>query len=201
MRHRWCAILAVGLLGGCLSHGTSLPQADKALAAGGPPTPARFSYCSDHNCEIEHPVTLSEEAWAEIVQPLAEPAADAAAERAIVAAVVGRYEMAVGAMTGTGRDPGGTGIFAPIGDLDCVDEAVNTTRLLVMLDDAGLLAFHKAGRPVHRAFVGKSRTHMTATMREVDGVAWAVDSWFHDSGQPAEVIELSRWLDGWEPGT
>lgn len=201
MRFTWCAVLVAGLLSGCFSHGGSLPQADKALATGLPPKPEGFTYCSDHGCEIEHPVSLNEAQWARITAPLAEPAADAAAERAAVAQVVGLYEQVVGPETGTASDPAGTGILAPAGDLDCVDEAVNTTRLLIMLDEAGLLTFHRAGRPVHRAFVGNSRTHMTAVMQEKLGVPWAVDSWFHDSGQPAEIVELSRWLDGWEPGT
>jgi hypothetical protein len=199
---RAAALLLAALLTGCLSHGTSLPQADRALAGVKemPPTPQGFTYCSDHNCEIEHPVALSESDWAEITAALAEPAADAESERAAVAESVGRFERVVGPRTGTAADPGGTGIFAPAGDLDCVDEAVNTTRFLVMLDNAGLLRFHRAGWPVHRAFVGNSRTHMTATLREANGGAWAVDSWFHRSGAPAEVVPLELWLTGWEPG-
>ncbi|HKY94022.1 MAG TPA: hypothetical protein VJL84_01900 [Kiloniellales bacterium] len=191
--------MAASLLSGCLNHGKSLPQADQALASGLPPTPEQFTYCSDHGCEIQHPVSLTAADWAGIVEPLAGPAGDGAAERAAVAEVVGRFERVVGPRTGTANDPAGTGILAPVGDLDCVDEAVNTTRLLIMLDDAGLLSFHTAGRPIHRAFVGNSRTHMTAVLHEKGGVGWAVDSWFHDSGSPAEVVELSRWLDGWEP--
>jgi len=199
MLWRLGAVFIVALLGGCFAHGKSLPEADRALASGPPPKPQAFTYCSDHNCEVEHPVSLTDEEWARVTAPLAEEAADAAAERAAVAEAVGLFEQVVGPRTGTARDPGGTGIFAPWGDLDCVDEAVNTTRLLAMLDDAGLLTFHSAGRPIHRAFVGKSRTHMTATMHEKNGVSWAVDSWFHPSGQPAEVIELDLWLQGWEP--
>jgi hypothetical protein len=195
-------LLIAGLLSGCLSHGTSLPQADRALATVKtmPPAPQRFTYCSDHNCEIEHPVSLSDAEWAEVTAVLSEAAADAAAERAAVAESVGRFERIVGPRTGTAGDPGGTGIFAPAGDLDCVDEAVNTTRFLIMLENAGLLRFHSAGWPVHRAFVGNSRTHMTAVMREAGGGSWAVDSWFHRSGAAAEVLPLDLWLAGWEPG-
>lgn len=199
MRWTWCVVLTAGLLSGCFGHGGSLPEADRALATDVAPTPKSFTYCSDHGCEIEHPVSLNEAQWARITAPLAVPAAVPAAERAAVAEAVGLFEQVVGPETGTADDRAGTAILAPPGDLDCVDEAVNTTRLLIMLDDAGLLTFHKVGWPVHRAFVGNSRTHMTATMREVEGVAWAVDSWFRDSGQPADIVELSRWLEGWEP--
>jgi hypothetical protein len=198
---RAAALLVVALLTGCLSHGTSLPQADRALAGvkETPPTPQRFTYCSDHNCEVEHPVSLSDTDWAKVTAALAEAPVDAEAERAAVALSVARFEQSVGPRTGTARDPGGTGIFAPAGDLDCVDEAVNSTRFLVMLDNAGLLRFHRAGWPVHRAFVGNSRTHMTATLQEAGGTRWAVDSWFHASGEPAEVVPIELWLSGWEP--
>ena len=109
----------------------------------------------------------------------------------------------MGPDTGTASDPAGTGILAPLGDLDCVDEAVNTTRLLMMLDDGGLLTFHSAGRPVHRAFVGNSRTHMTAVMREKGGVAWAVELVVprqRTARRDCRAQPLARWLGALAPG-
>lgn len=202
MAGRFPAVLFLGaLLAGCIAHGRSLPQADAALAdlEKVPPTPAAFAYCSDHNCENQHRVHFSPVEWAEVTAPLAEPPEDAAAEREALRHVVGRFERAAGRQAGTGEDRAGTMVFPPRGQLDCVDESVNTTRLLAMLEDAGLLRFHQPGWPIHRAFVGKSRTHLTAVIREKGGGSWALDSWFRDAGEPADVIELERWLEGWEP--
>jgi len=196
MKH--LAILSLLTLAGCFNHGTSLPKADQALA-GAAPTPAAFRYCSDHGCEVQHQVSLSAAAWATITAPLAAGPATPAAERAAVAEAVARFERAVGPETGTDGDVAGTQVFASRGQLDCVDEAVNTSRLLVMLQDAGLLQFHTAGSPVHRAFVGAMSTHMTAVLLERGGRAYAVDSWFRPSGQPADVIDLDSWLEGWQP--
>ena len=195
------ALVLCILLSGCLAHGGSLPAADRALVGieRHPPTPSAFTYCSDHNCEVEHPVSLSEEQWAAVTEPLAAAGTDAGAERTALAEVVARYERAVAVQAGTGADEAGTHVFSPPGQLDCVDEAVNTTRLLVMLQNRDLLHFHRALRPIHRSFVGNSRTHMTAVIQEVGGPAYAVDSWFRPSGQPADIVELDLWLQGWEP--
>lgn len=200
MKRVLAAVLLCGLVG-CTAHGRSLPQADHALAdlKASPPTPAAFTYCSDHNCEIEHRVQLSAVEWAEVTAPLVEPPEDAEAEREALREVVARFERAVGRHAGTAKDKAGTMVFAPRGQLDCVDESVNTTRLLAMLEAEGLLRFHTPGWPIHRAFVGNSRTHMTAVIRETGASSWALDSWFRDAGQPADVVELERWLEGWEP--
>ncbi len=189
------------LLVGCFAHGQSLPQADRALAGidQAPPTPAAFTYCTDHGCETETEISLSAGQWAAVTAPLDSPAADAAGEREALRQVVGRYEQAVLPQLGTAPDKAGTMIFSRRGQQDCVDESVNTTRLLTMLQAEGLLRYHQRGWPVHRAFVGRSRTHMTAVIRESGGGSWAIDSWFRDAGQPAEVIELETWLQGWSP--
>ncbi len=190
--------LALLALGAC-QHGGSLPSVDKALTGVEQVTPASFDFCSDHGCKVQQPVHFTDADWTEITLPLATPAEDAAAERLAVAEAVGRFETAAARQTGTGVDDGGTHTFPGPRQLDCVDESVNTTRFLTMLDKAGLLHFHQRGRPVHRAFAG-GFSHMTATLRALDGSgSWAIDSWFWDSGQPAEVVPLDSWLAGWNP--
>lgn len=188
---------ALLILAGC-QHGGSLPSVDKALVGVDQLTPDAFPFCSDHGCEVQQQVSLTPEEWSGIVAPLAEPAPDAAAERQAVAAAVGRFETAVARQAGTGVDRGGTMTFPGRRQLDCVDESVNTTRFLTMLDKQGLLHFHIRGRPVHRAFAG-GFSHMTATLREEGGGSWAIDSWFSDSGEPAEVVALDVWLAGYNP--
>lgn len=194
---RLCPLLFLLALGAC-QHGGSLPAVDRALTDLDRVTPASFTYCSDHGCEVQQPVSLSAGDWAAITAPLEAPAADAAAERQAVAVAVGRFETRVALQAGTGVDKGGTMIFAGRRQLDCVDETVNTTRFLTMLERDGLLRFHRRGRPVHRAFAG-GFSHMTATLRDREGATWAIDSWFRDSGQPADVVPLDAWLAGWNP--
>lgn len=79
------------------------------------------------------------------------------------------------------------------GQTDCVDEATNTTTLLVYLERKGLMRFHHVRRPESRgAFL---YAHATAVMRDkATGVDWIADSWMRDSGDPIDVMTLERWF-------
>ncbi len=200
-----CALALLTSLSGCLfSHGENLPRASAALEESRrlPPQPASFAYCRDHGCSTQRRIGLTSSEWQAVTAPLRDPAASAEEERARIAQAVGRFELAVGAKAGTHGDVGGTltGFFRA-GQQDCIDEAVNTTRFLLMLRSAGLLRHHAVGTPVHRAWIPGEFTHITATVTELTGAGgrYAIDSWFHGNGHPAEVAELSAWLDGWEP--
>lgn len=200
-----CALALVVPLAGCLfSHGENLPRAAAALEESRqlPPQPTGFAYCRDHGCSTQRRLGLTGSEWAAVTAPLREPALGAAQERQRIAEAVGRFELVAGAKAGTHGDVGGTltGFFRA-GQQDCVDEAVNTTRFLLMLQSAGLLRHHAVGTPVHRAWIPGEFTHITATVTELtgDGGRYAIDSWFHGNGHPAEVAELGAWLDGWEP--
>ena len=51
-----------------------------------------------------------------------------------------------------------------------------------------------------RFFVYDGWPHTSAVIVETaNGQAYAVDSWFHDNGQPAEVVPLEQWVAGWGP--
>ncbi len=203
----WRGITAAALLfalAGCFfNHGQNLPRAADALerSALEPPRPERFTLCRDHGCMSERPVSLGAGAWAEIIAPLRSAAATPAEERRQVAEAVGRFERAAGPQAGTAADVGGTLTgYGAGGQQDCVDEAVNTTRFLQMLDKAGLLRHHEVGTPVHRAWIPDELTHLTAVLVE-DGSRrdYAIDSWFHGNGHAAEVVDIEAWLEGWQP--
>ena len=131
-------------------------------------------------------------------------ATSAAEERRQIATAVARYETAIGAKTGTAGDKGGNikGMLANMFDssqVDCVSETVNTTTLILMLDDAGLLRWHAPWRPANR-FGVTGWFHSTAVVREkATGAEYAIDSWFYDNGRPAAVVALKDWQAGWVP--
>lgn len=85
---------------------------------------------------------------------------------------------------------------------DCVDESLNTTIYLTLLERKGLLKFHSVGTPTVRLpLIHAGRwPHQTATMIDTQSqIPYAVDSWFHDNGFPAEIIALEKWKKGWKP--
>ena len=88
------------------------------------------------------------------------------------------------------------------GQLDCVDETVNTTVYISLMEDDGLLDWHTLGAPADRnIFTGACCwPQKSAVVTETaSGESYAVDSWFHDNGEPAEIVPLSAWLSGWKP--
>lgn len=167
-----------------------------------PPRPAEFFVCHEHGCKEKTRVALTAAQWDQVRALLRPPAADAAAERQRIAQAVGLLETLVAPQAGTGRDVGGTfgGVGKGAGQLDCEDEAANTTQYLVMMAEDGLLRFH---RPVGRQWRGNFLNgwpHTTAVVAQTgSGEEWAIDSWFEDNGQPAHVVEAARWRAGWSP--
>jgi len=79
--------------------------------------------------------------------------------------------------------------------MDCIDLTANNTELLIALDRAKLLKFHRVDEPVSRGFVidGK-RPHTTPVIVEVaSGTQYSVDSWTRAYGQSPEIMTISEW--------
>lgn len=163
--------------------------------------PTAFAVCRGYGCGLRDLVGL-DAAGERALRALFEPApADAAAERAAVSRAVALLEQVAGRALGTWADQPRTPMR--LGDptqLDCVDESINTSSALHLLQRQGWLKWHVPAHPARRyAFLGFG-VHYTAVLSERgSGRAWAVDSWFHANGAPAEVVELARWRAGWRP--
>ncbi|MEN3952390.1 hypothetical protein [Iodidimonas sp. SYSU 1G8] len=187
-----------------------------AVLAGCGPSPARglladhlhedtrrnFVFCAHYGCTARWNMAITDEEWAPVRALFEVPATDAAAERERIALAIGRIERVIGPKSGTDADrPGATIITGRTrGQLDCIDEAHNTTVYLTFLEREGLLHWHKVGDPIIRGRVIDRWFHNTATVTDTaSGVLWAVDSWFGANGEPADVVTADRWLKGWEP--
>jgi hypothetical protein len=189
-------VLILTLLAGC----STLEEHRVGALVENDATPAAFRVCHGSNCRIETPVDLDDAAWNR-VRALFDPASQSAAEeRRRVADAVGLMERLVAKQAGTAKDVGRNLTVADQStQLDCVDEAVNSTTYLRMFAAGGLLRYHSVDPPAHRG--GVILAHNTAVLRELaTGRRYAIDSWFYDNGAPAMVLPLQTWLDGWEPG-
>ncbi len=77
--------------------------------------------------------------------------------------------------------------------LDCVDEATNTTTFLRLLKQNGWLRHHVIRQPVFRA-PGLVNPHNSACIREImTGVEFVVDSWYRPHGQLPLVQPVDDW--------
>ncbi len=164
------------------------------------PFPDEFSFCWGGTCAAVETVSLNNEEWGK-VHEVFDPLPDTAGEEHFrIALAVGLLERLVGPKTGTEGDRAGTyGNSAYPGQLDCNDEATNTTSYIRMMLAAGLIRFHEIQDTAVRGFLLFSR-HSTAVIQEHDsGTKYAVDSWFYDNGKPPAILPLSEWLNGWRP--
>jgi hypothetical protein len=156
--------------------------------------------CHGYGCGRSDLVTLAGAEWTAI-RALLEAAGSAGQERLAVAQAVGLFEQAAGRQLGTWQDRPRTPLS--INDptqLDCVDESINTSSFLHLLAAQRLLRWHTVGEPARRYRFLIFGVHFTAVLIEKErGAAYAVDSWFHANGVPAEVVELARWRTGWQP--
>ena len=182
--------------GGTISNERARAQLAQTKAA--PPVPTAFSYCYGHGCKNVAATALTAEEWREIHRLFDPPAVNAVEERKGLTTAVGRFETFVGAKLGTGDDRGGTfEAFGRPGQLDCVDEATNTTTLLRMLEHDGRLKWHSVSEPVSRSILVTGWPHSSATVVEVpNGGKYAVDSWALDNGMDASGIPLQTWNVG-----
>ena len=163
-------------------------------------TVSDFTVCHGSDCRVRSETGLSDEEWSKIAgafDPAAETAED---ERKQIARAIGLFELYVGRKTNTKSDAGrNRPDVNQATQLDCVDETVNTTTYLHLIEAAGLLRWHSVGVPAHRT-EGLIDFHNTAVIvAHGDGTMWAVDSWFGPNASPPAIVPLDAWRSGWQP--
>jgi hypothetical protein len=164
------------------------------------PTWQRFSVCYDNGCRSLDYVSLTQQQWEQLRAlffPLAETAAE---ERERIRAAIALMEQFVGKATGTWQDKGGTFNFGRTGQMDCIDESINTSLYVTMFYKYGMLRHHRIHDRATRGWFLFGWPHTTAVIREeARNALWAVDSWFLDNGEPPFILPLDTWKKGWKP--
>lgn len=119
------------------------------------------------------------------------------AERRALAEVIRSYTAYLATSLGGKPDvPGSPPQMSGVhGQMDCLDETANTTSLLLVLQEQGLLTHHIVEHPESRGFFFDGRyPHFTAVIAERrTGAEWAVDPWKKAPGQRPDILPLDRW--------
>jgi hypothetical protein len=168
------------------------------------PTLAGFDVCYGGGCaEIEH-ISITAEEWRKVTtifNQVGDLQTTAEQERKKIAQAIGLLENIVGLKIGTSQDLAGTfnNSHHP-GQLDCNDEAINTTSYIRLMLASNLIKLHVIEDMRTRNFFFTGWPHTTAVMHEkFTGQRFAVDSWFYDNGAPATIIPFDLWKSGYIP--
>lgn len=169
------------------------------------PTLNCFDVCYGGGCaEIRH-ISISTKEWVQVEAVFANNTDDAklkaAFERKQISEAVGLLEKIVGAKIGTSSDRAGTFNNSNFpGQLDCNDEAINTTTYIHLMQYYGLIKLHEAEDMRTRNFFFNGWPHTTAVIHDkITGERYAVDSWFYDNGLPATIVPFDVWKSGYIP--
>ena len=168
------------------------------------PTLEGFNTCSGGGCAEIQKVSLSAEEWQRITHLFIVTEGvqiNAELERQQISQAIGMLEGVVGAKTGTSTDLAGTFVNSHLGgQLDCNDEAINTTTYMHLMHHYGLIKLHEVEDLRTRNFFFTGWPHTTAVIHEIaSGKRYAVDSWFYDNGVPATIVPFELWKSGYIP--
>ena len=81
-----------------------------------------------------------------------------------------------------------------IGQMDCVDESINTTTYLKLFEEGGLLRWHRVVERIQRRALFDA--HWAGQIQEIEtGDRYVIDSWFQDNGLLPNVQRTEDWSD------
>lgn len=201
---RALALTALLLLSACGGTGAMHGGYPAYLAKKGvnvPVTEKEFPHCHGYGCRKLVVTALPKKDWQAIDKHF-KSVKSAEKERTAIARAIAQFEKSVGRITGTDGDKGGTYVEIADRQHDCVDESLNTTIYLALLEQRGKLKFHSVSTPTARSLFSGAGLgpHQTAVITETEtGESFAVDSWFHDNGTAPEIVPLRTWNGGWRP--
>lgn len=164
------------------------------------PRPVVYPVCYDFTCNTREVVTLSESQWHSLLELFRKPASTPHDERKAIQQGIARMEQLSGFHTPTYRDlarnyTGADDDIAELpGQMDCVDESINTDTYLKIFEQRGLLAHHRVvERAYRRAMLNQ---HWAGQIEELaTGERYVIDSWFFDNGHPPYVVHSAEWND------
>ncbi|MGO3930359.1 hypothetical protein NP284_18865 [Rhodopseudomonas pseudopalustris] len=163
-----------------------------------PPSANSMTVCYGFVCRRRHMLEFGPADRRALTQIMSAGRANAAAERAAVQKAVVWFDRRVGPVIGTAGRVARADFRSGSdkGNFDCWDTTRNTTSLLLLMQQWGLLKYHAVGDPHYRGNVLALQTpHNTAVLVErATGVEWAVDLWTRSYAQAPEVMPVADWV-------
>ncbi len=157
--------------------------------------------CYDFGCKHRSTVSLSTDEWEQVAGWFHPDAASPEEERKQIKQAIGWMEVVIGRHTPTHKDiafdlPPGQQDTADLfpGQQDCIDEAVNTTTYLRLLELDGQFKYHTVIEQAYRSAILDQ--HWAGQIRELaTGKQYVVDSWFQPNGFLPVIQDSADWED------
>jgi hypothetical protein len=163
-----------------------------------PPTAKSMTVCYGFVCRRREILDFSASDRSALTQIMAAGRASAAAERAAVQKAVVWFDRRMGPVLGTNKRVAKADFryFDDKHNYDCWDTTRNTTSLLLVLQEWGLLKHHAIGDPKYRGNTLVLQTpHNTAVLVDrATKVEWVVDLWPRGYLQPPDVMTVQKWV-------
>ncbi len=155
----------------------------------------RIPVCYNFGCNTRETVGITIDEWAQVVNWFHPRAKDAGEERKQIQHALGWLEVVVGRYTPIHRDRGQNNFKdTSLGQMDCIDESINTTTYLKLLERYRLLRFHRVLDRAYRRTMWDQ--HWAGQIEDmVSGERWIVDSWFQDYGVLPYLQRTEQWKD------
>lgn len=151
--------------------------------------------CHGYDCTYKTRIELTSPDWQRITSAFKRAAASPANERKAIAQAIQVFEERSTRVIGVRDKPKMQfGQSRIRGQMDCVDESLNTDMLIRALAARSLLRHHRpATRTSRGIFLDGRYPHWTAVIVDPGKTAWAVDSWYEAGGKPPRILPLSQW--------
>ena len=163
-----------------------------------PPSARSMTVCYGFVCRRREILDFTAGDRRALTQIMAAGRASAAAERAAVQKAVVWFDRRMGPILGTNKRVAKADFryFDDKHNYDCWDTTRNTTSLLLVLREWGLLKHHVIGDPHYRGNTLVLQTpHNTAVLVDrASKVEWVVDLWPRGYLQPPDVMTVQKWV-------
>jgi hypothetical protein len=163
-----------------------------------PPSANSMTVCYGFVCRRRESLDFTPGDRKALAQLLVAGKASAAAERAAVQKAVVWFDRRMGPVIGTNKRVAKADFryFDDKHNYDCWDTTRNTTSLLLVLQQWGLLKYHTVGDPHYRGNALVLQTpHNTAVLVErATRVEWVVDMWPRGYLELPDVMPVEQWV-------
>jgi hypothetical protein len=163
-----------------------------------PPSARSMTVCYGFVCRRREILDFTAADRKALTQIMSAGRASAGAERAAAQKAVIWFDRRMGPILGTDKRVAKADFryFDDKHNYDCWDTTRNTTSLLLVLQEWGLLKYHVVGDPHYRGNTLVLQTpHNTAVLVDrATRVEWVVDLWPRGYLQPPDVMTVEKWV-------